>query len=141
MVEGDDILILAIGQTVAEALKARRELAKEGIFATVVNARFVKPLDMDLIGPLVRRIPFVITVEDHVRQGGFGSAVLEALSDEGIFPERMVRLGIPDTFVEHGPQDFLRTKYGIDSQAIVRTALELLDDRHFREFGNRSVCG
>lgn len=141
LAEGDDVLILAIGQTVAEAVKARRELAGQGISATVVNARFVKPLDMDLIGSLVSRIPFVITVEDHVRQGGFGSTVLEALSDEGIFPERMVRLGIPDTFVEHGPQDILRAKYGIDSQAIVRTALELLDDKNLREYGNRSVCG
>lgn len=125
LLEGDDVLILAIGRTVAESVIAAHELKKRNILATVVNARFVKPLDMDLIGRLVRDIPLVITVEDHVRQGGFGSAVLEGLSDAGIFPERMIRLGIRDRFVDHGPQEVLRAEYHIDADAIVAAAIEL----------------
>lgn len=126
--EGDDLLILAIGRSVSEALLAQQALQKENISACVVNARFVKPLDITLIAEQVRKIPFVITVEDHVRQGGFGSAVLEGLSDIGLFPERMIRLGIHDTFVEHGPQNVLRAEYGIDAAAIVQAGIELMQD-------------
>lgn len=137
--EGEDLLILAIGRSVSEAILARQELQKKNISACVVNARFVKPLDMVLIAERVRKIPFVITVEDHVRQGGFGSAVLEGLSDIGLFPERMIRLGIHDTFVEHGPQNVLRAKYGIDATAIVQAGIKLIQgsslDRQDQAYG------
>ncbi len=126
LLEGRDVLILGIGRTVSEAVIAHQALEEKGISASVVNARFVKPLDMTLIADLVQKIPFVITVEDHVRQGGFGSAVLEGLSDADIFPRRMIRLGIHDRFVEHGPQDVLRAVCGIDSEAIVRAGIELM---------------
>lgn len=119
---GDDILILAIGRSVGEALSAQALLLKEKISATVVNCRFVKPLDVDLICSLVKKIPRVITVEENVRQGGFGSAVLETLVDEGITGFDLKRIGIPDTFIEHGPQNLLRSKYGIDAPAIVAAA-------------------
>jgi len=125
LAEGDDLLILAIGRSVIEAMNARTELSDAGISATVVNCRFVKPLDMDLIGGLVRKIPRVITVEENVRQGGFGSAVLEGLSDADIHDFRMRRIGIRDVFVEHGSQEILRSKYAVDAQAIVRAAEEL----------------
>jgi len=124
---GDDILILAIGSSVAEALAAHDKLLEKGISATVVNCRFVKPLDKDLIGALSRKIPRIITVEENVRQGGFGSAVLECLSDEGVTGCCIERIGIPDTFVEHGPQDLLRAGYGIDKTAIVNAAIRLND--------------
>jgi 1-deoxy-D-xylulose-5-phosphate synthase len=100
---GDDLLILAIGRSVGEALIAHETLLKRGISSTVVNCRFVKPLDADLIGSLVKKIPRVITMEENVRQGGFGSAVLECLSDQGITNFCMERLGIPDLFVETRP--------------------------------------
>ncbi len=125
LAEGDDLLILAIGRSVIEAMNARTELSAAGISATVVNCRFVKPLDMDLIGGLVRKIPCVITVEENIRQGGFGSAVLEGLSDADIHDFRMRRIGIRDVFVEHGSQEILRSKYAVDAQAIVRAAEEL----------------
>jgi 1-deoxy-D-xylulose-5-phosphate synthase len=103
-------------------------LAEQGISATVVNCRFVKPLDVDLIDALAREIPRIITVEENVRQGGFGSAVLECLSDQRTTGFLMECIGIPDIFVEHGPQKMLRSKYGIDASSIVDAAKRLMRD-------------
>lgn len=126
LTKGKDILILAIGKSVCEALAANEKLILEhGIYPTVVNCRFVKPLDVELITSLSKEIPRIITVEENIRQGGFGSAILECLNDEGISGFKIERLGIPDLFVEHGPQDLLRAKYKIDSKAIVDSALKL----------------
>jgi len=128
--KGDDVLILAIGRSVIEALTAHSTLTEQGISATVVNCRFVKPLDADLIGALAKEIPRIVTVEENVRQGGFGSAVLECLNDKGITGFLLECIGIPDTFVEHGPQKVLRSKYGIDALAIVHAVKRLMfDDR------------
>jgi 1-deoxy-D-xylulose-5-phosphate synthase len=91
-----------------------------------VNCRFIKPLDIEVIRSLAKKIPRIITVEENVRQGGFGSAVLEALNDTGLNAFQLERIGIPDTFVEHGPQKLLRSKYGIDATAIVETANRLV---------------
>jgi len=124
--KGDDIIIFCIGRSVCEALSAHSELLKLGISATIVNCRFVKPLDTDLICSLAGRIPRIITVEDNVLQGGFGSAVLECLNDNNITSFSLKRIGIADTFVEHGSLNLLRAKYGIDAQAIVNTAKELM---------------
>ncbi|MGD8893627.1 MAG: 1-deoxy-D-xylulose-5-phosphate synthase [Desulfobacterales bacterium] len=123
--KGNDVLILAIGRSVSETLAAHSTLAEKGISATVVNCRFVKPLDADLIGALAREIPRIITVEENVRQGGFGSAVLECLSDQGVTGFHLQCIGIPDSFVEHGPQKILRSKYGIDASTIVNAAKRL----------------
>jgi 1-deoxy-D-xylulose-5-phosphate synthase len=127
LTEGGDILILAIGRPVNDALEACEILKREGISATAVNCRFVKPLDVDLICSLARDIPHIITIEENVRQGGFGSAVLEALTDAGISGIRVERIGVADTFVEHGPQKLLRSLYGIDAAAIVKAAKRLTD--------------
>ena len=123
---GDDVLILAIGKSVGDALEASNLLKEKGISATIVNCRFVKPLDAELIISLATRIPYVITVEENVRQGGFGSAVLETLSDAGVTGLRVERIGVADTFVEHGPQQLLRSLYGIDASAIVKTAVRMI---------------
>jgi 1-deoxy-D-xylulose-5-phosphate synthase len=125
---GDDVLILAVGWTVQQALIAAERLAEERILATVVDARFVKPLDADTIADLARRIPRIITVEEHVRMGGFGSAVLESLAERGISGCRVRCLGVADTFVEHGPQKLLRARYGIDADAIAAAAAGLMAD-------------
>jgi len=124
--EGEDVLVLAIGQTVNAALEAHAELSENGIAATVVDCRFVKPLDIELIHSLAKKIPRIITIEENVRQGGFGSAVLEALNDVGFSGFQLERIGIPDKFVEHGPQNLLRSKYGIDATAVVETANHLV---------------
>jgi 1-deoxy-D-xylulose-5-phosphate synthase len=126
LTEGADVVILAIGASVPEALKAHAMLADQHVQSTVVDARFVKPVDADLLVDLVRRVPRLVTVEENMRQGGFGSAVLEALNDAGIHHVPIERLGIPDTFVEHGAQSLLRAKYGLDARAIAEAARHLL---------------
>lgn len=126
--KGDDLLILALGSMVPVAETAAGKLAEDGINATVVNARFVKPLDAALITELASRIPRVITMEENVLMGGFGSAVLEALTDAGVGVEKFRRLGIPDNFVEHGPQKLLRTKYGLDAGGLLEAAHAMLAD-------------
>ena len=125
--DGDDILILCIGRPVSDALYAQSELSKSGISATIVNCRFVKPLDTDLICSLAGKIKRIITVEENVLHGGFGSAILECLNDNKVTGFSLKRIGIADTFVEHGSQNLLREKYGIDAQAIVNTAKELMN--------------
>ncbi len=126
LVDGEDVAVLAIGRGVQEALKAHQRLAKRGIRAAVVNCRFVKPIDAELIADLARRVPRIITVEEHVLHGGFGSAVLELLSDEGITHAAVERIGVADCFVEHGPPQLLRANYGLDAAAVVKAADRLL---------------
>jgi 1-deoxy-D-xylulose-5-phosphate synthase len=123
---GTDVAILAVGATVREAVEANKQLEAENISVTIVNSRFVKPLDTELITRLAREIPRIITVEENVLQGGFGSAVLECLADAGVTSCRVVRLGIPDKFVEHGSQKILRSNYGIDAPAIVKAVKDML---------------
>jgi len=123
--QGDDLLIIAIGNSVIEATQASKRLEAQGIFATVVNARFVKPLDSDLIIEHTMKIKKIILVEEHVLDGGFGSAVLEMLADKGVTGFLVKRIGIKNQFVEHGPQDVLRKDYGINHEAIVTAGLNL----------------
>ena len=123
---GDDIVIFAIGSTVTDALEAHAILAEQGVEATVVNSRFVKPLDTELIIELAQKIPRIITIEENILQGGFGSAVLEVLSDSGKAGIRVERIGIGDHFVEHGSQKILRSKYGINASAIVQSVNNIL---------------
>lgn len=127
--EGEDILLIGIGTTVYPAMEAAQRLERQGISAAVINARFVKPLDQDLIFDWARKIGKIVTIEENVLQGGFGSAVLEMLQEISFFPKSFVRLGIPDTFVVHGPQSTLRNLYGIDADGIENAALNLLNTR------------
>jgi 1-deoxy-D-xylulose-5-phosphate synthase len=124
--DGRDVVIAAIGQTVVPALRAAQDLAPLGIDAAVVNARFVKPLDRELMRQLVTRIPNLITVEDHAVAGGFGSALLEFLADEGISDIRVKRLGVPDRFIPHGTQEELRKVCGFDKDAITQATLQMV---------------
>jgi 1-deoxy-D-xylulose-5-phosphate synthase len=124
--DGADIVIAAIGQTVLPALKAAQDLAPLGINAAVVNARFVKPLDGELFGALLNRVPRLITVEDHAIAGGFGSALVEFIADQGITGVEIKRLGVPDRFIPHGTQDELRKICGFDKDAIAQAALQLV---------------
>jgi len=127
--EGKDILILAIGSTVYPSLRAAERLEEAGIDAGVMNSRFVKPLDEELICQMARETGRVVTVEENVLQGGFGSAVLELFEERGLFSIPVKRLGIPDLFVEHGPQALLRTKCGIDEDGIVKGVLEMFGEQ------------
>ena len=91
-----------------------------------VSRRFVKPLDKDLLRRLLARVSNLITVEDHSVAGGFGSAILEFLADEGISDVRVKRLGVPDRFIPHGTQDELRKICGFDKDAITQATLQML---------------
>ena len=124
--KGDDVLILAIGSTVYPSLRAAERLAQVGINPAVINSRFLKPLDGDLLCDWAKRIGKVLTVEENVLLGGFGSAVLELFQERGLFSIRVKRLGIPDLFVEHGPQPLLRAKYGIDENGILEAVKEMV---------------
>jgi 1-deoxy-D-xylulose-5-phosphate synthase len=123
---GADMVIAGIGQTVMPALRAAHDLAPLGIDAAVVNARFVKPLDRKLFRDLLLRVPRLITVEDHTVVGGFGSAMLEFLAEEGITGVEVKRLGVPDRFITHGTQDELRKLCGFDKDAIAQAALQIV---------------
>ena len=125
LADGKDILILAIGATVATSLFAAGELRKRGISAAVVDARFVKPMDASLIVPLVQRVGRVLTVEENVLAGGFGSAVLEMLEEHDVRPHGFHRIGVRDTFVEHGSQAELREAYGLSDDSVIAEAARL----------------
>jgi len=123
---GGDVAIVAIGSGVQPSLQAAMELEKGGIRATVINARFVKPLDRELILAAAGRCGALVTVEENALMGGFGSAVLELLADEGILGLKVKRIGIPDRFIEHGSQEQLRRDLGLDAAGIAATVRELL---------------
>jgi len=124
--QGDDVAILALGNTVVPSLEAAGELAEEGIEATVVNARFVKPIDTELILDLANRIKHIVTVEENVLSGGFGSAVISVLQKGGMSDVHAKNIGLPDEFVEHGSQNVLRAKYGLDTRGIAAQVRSLL---------------
>ncbi len=124
--EGEDVLVIAVGNRVYPVLEAAQTLADSGISATVINARFVKPLDTATILPLAERIGQVITIEDGVIMGGFGSAVLEAIAAAGLKDVQIRNLGIPDEFIEHGDIQHLYALCQCDADAVVRTAQEML---------------
>jgi 1-deoxy-D-xylulose-5-phosphate synthase len=124
--QGSDCVILAIGSTVYPALKAANLLEAGGIGTTVVNSRFVTPLDEELIDDLATRHRVLMTVEENVVSGGFGSAVLEFLHTRGRSLPRVHCLGIPGRFVEHGPQAILRRKYHLDAEGIAQEVKSVL---------------
>ncbi len=121
--EGGDIAIIAVGNTVRSALKAAALLERDGIRPSVVNARFIKPLDTNLILSVSEKTGHVVTVEENVSAGGFGSAVMECLADAGLFGVRIQRIGVDDEFVEHGSQAVLRKKYDLDEEGIYRVCV------------------
>ena len=126
--EGQDILIIAIGSTVYPSLRAAERLADAGIRAAVINSRFLKPLDGTLLCDWAKRTGKVLTVEENILQGGFGSAVLELFQERGLISVRVKRLGIPDIFLEHGPQALLREKYGIDENGIIKGVKKMFEE-------------
>lgn len=119
---GRDLAILAVGSTVAPAVEAAEILALTGIQATVANMRFIKPLDAELIVRLAGDAPRLLCIEENTLCGGFGSAVA-AFVHQAKLDLELHALGIPDEFVEHGPQGVLRAKYGLDGPGIARSAL------------------
>jgi 1-deoxy-D-xylulose-5-phosphate synthase len=123
--EGRDGAILAVGTMVYPAVEAAQVLAAEGIELAVVNARFIKPLDRETILSHARH-GRLFTVEENALQGGFGTAVLELLEEEGLNEVRLHRLGYPDSYIEQGEQPELRRLYGLDAEGIATTVRSAL---------------
>jgi 1-deoxy-D-xylulose-5-phosphate synthase len=123
--EGSDVLLLPAGNRVYPALEAAAGLEKLGINAAVINPRFINPLDGDLISEWAIKTTRVVTIEDNARKGGFGSAVLELFARRGLSNIETTNLGIPDHFIEHGPQEILYKNTKIDIPAITQAVLDL----------------
>ena len=124
--EGNDVALLAAGSMVFPALAAAELLSRDGIEATVVNARFVKPLDTAVLDHL-KDVPRWVTIEENGLEGGFGSAVLEYLAESGCTNVSVRRLGIPDQFIEHGNAKILKARLGLDPEGIRRAVSAFLD--------------
>jgi 1-deoxy-D-xylulose-5-phosphate synthase len=126
--DGTDVAILGLGPMIALAQDLGARLERDGFSAAVINPRFVKPLDREMLELYSRRVKAFVTFEDHVKMGGFGSAVVEAFDEMGIrLP--VVRIGWPDLFIEHGKVDALRIKYGITVEDALAQLLPLLAPR------------
>ena len=126
--DGSDVAVLGLGPMVTMAQELAKRLEREGYSAAVVNPRFVKPIDREMLAQYAGRVAAFVTFEDHVKMGGFGSAVVEVLDEMGsVVPT--VRIGWPDQFIEHGKVDALRAKYGVSVDAAFAQVLPLLAGR------------
>ena len=123
--EGEDIAIIACGNQVYPSLSAASELGEEGILCTVINGRFIKPMDREMLSALSKHAKKILTVEENAIMGGFGSGVLEILSEEGIAVP-VKNIGIPDTFLPHGSQSMLRKSLGLDKEGIKKAVRQWL---------------
>jgi len=128
LVDGHDGLIVACGTLLGAALDAARLLREEGLEVGVINARFVKPLDTRILLERIEAAPWVVTVEENALPTGFGSAVLEAVNEARIPCGPIVRLGLPDRFVEHGERGELLADLGLDAAGIAKTCRALASE-------------
>lgn len=124
--EGGDLLILACGSMVYPALEAAKDLQGESINIEVVNSRFIKPLDEEMLISLLGKFDKIITVEENSLQGGFGSAILEFAQENGFDNITVKRLGIPDRFIQHGARKTLLSELGLDKKGIVTYAKNMI---------------
>ena len=123
--EGKDIAVLSLGHPGNFVVEAVRSLNKEGLSVDHHDMRFASPLDTEVLHSVFKKLDKVITVEDGILKGGFGSAVVEFMTDNG-YKSSVKRLGIPDYFVEHGTQDELIRECGFDAGGIVKAVREML---------------
>ena len=123
--DGKDLTVIAIGNMVYQALKVAQELETEGISVAVINARFIKPLDEELILSFAKKTGKILTVEENALIGGFGSAICELIADKNV-SVKLKRIGLPDKFIEHGDLKTLKAKYGLTSEYIKKSILEFL---------------
>jgi 1-deoxy-D-xylulose-5-phosphate synthase len=138
MRDGEDLAIVGLGPLLYEALKAADDLAHEGISVAVINARFVKPLDEALLEGLAARFSNIVTLEENVIMGGFGSAVAEFYAAKGLSP-KMKFLGFADAYVEHGaPAELLRDQ-GLYREGIVKSIKDFLRVEEFKNERNSAI--
>jgi 1-deoxy-D-xylulose-5-phosphate synthase len=137
---GEDVILIAYGSLFPTCVKAAVRLREDGLDVGVVNARFAKPLDRATVLKAVEEATLVVTIEEGTLEGGFGSAVLEAANDAGLSTHNIVRLGIPDRFIEHAERGELLADLGLDVAGIckaVERGLRRVDSRGGRE---SSIC-
>ena len=123
--DGKDVAILTLGHIGNYAVEACELLEEDGIDTAHYDMRFAKPLDERLLHSIGKKFKYIITIEDGCLQGGFGSAILEFMADNGYFP-KLMRLGIPDEIIEHGTQLQLHEECGFDPKGIYKSAKQLL---------------
>jgi 1-deoxy-D-xylulose-5-phosphate synthase len=128
LADGSDVAILGLGPMIAMARELGSRLEDEGYSAAVINPRFIKPLDREMLAAYAAKVAAFVTFEDHVKMGGFGTAVVEALEELG-FATPVVRIGWPDQFIEHGKVDALRARYGLTVEEAERQVIPLLAGR------------
>ena len=137
---GEDGNILCAGTPLASAIKAAEVLRSEGLDVGVVNARFIKPLDLEVLKKAFADNKFVVTAEEGMLMGGFGSAVLEAAADLKLDTRNLSRIGIPDIFVEHGGRDELLADLKLDANGIASVCREAAQSVKSAERSNRSIA-
>jgi 1-deoxy-D-xylulose-5-phosphate synthase len=118
--EGEDAAILTFGTTIPMAMEAAAILEQQGIYVKVINARFIKPFDKKILSELFAKNTPILTIEEAVLQGGFGSAVLEYAHDQGFYHQAIDRMGIPDQFIEHGDVNSLLEEIGMTTAEVVK---------------------
>ena len=123
-----DLAILAVGSTVYPAQKAAEILNKNNHKTALIDARFIKPLDRDLILKALKNSKNILTVEEQVLAGGFSSAVLELAADNDLAPKNIKRIGIGDEFVSQGGMQEMKKEYELDARGILKNALSLLSE-------------
>jgi 1-deoxy-D-xylulose-5-phosphate synthase len=123
---GDDVMLIAYGSLLTTCVKAAKALAAEGLSVGVINARFAKPLDRATLLKAIAVAPVVVSVEEGTLEGGFGSALLEAANAAGLDARHVVRLGIPDRFIEHAERGELLAELGLDVNGICATVRRLV---------------
>jgi 1-deoxy-D-xylulose-5-phosphate synthase len=126
--DGSDVAILGLGPLISMAQELAARLARDGYSAAVINPRFIKPIDREMLAAYARRVAAFVTFEDHAKMGGFGTAVAEALEEMGSAVP-VVRIGWPDQFIEHGKVDALRARHGVSVDAAQAQVLPLLASR------------
>lgn len=137
--DNDRVAIFALGSLVSMAEEIARKLEGEGIAAAVINARFAKPIDVEMLTFFAGTVDVILTLEDHVLKGGFGSALLEELNGLGLATP-VVRIGWPDRFIEHGKLDPLRAKYGITPEAAIEKLRPYVKSLHLRPVSSVVAC-
>ena len=121
--DGNDVTLVGLGPMADIAVKAARQLAEHGVSAAVVNPRFVKPLDLELLLDFAGKTGFLVTIEEHQLMGGFGSAVLEAFAQAGKYADRVMPIGVPDRLIEHADRGECLEDAGLTSDHVVRAVL------------------
>lgn len=124
--EGESLLVLASGRMVGYAYKAVVELKKSGINIGLINARFIKPLDKETILPQIQKYSALITVEDNIINGGFGSSILELLNEHNILNKKVKLMGFPDEFIPHGGMNVIFKKFKLDTEGIMENILKMI---------------